>query len=61
MKRFSQNKNKRIRVTPIKVESAYYRNFKNKINEVKLKDIKEDYFIFDEKNYCVIGKWIFVL
>lgn len=42
MKRFSQNKNKRIRVNPIKIESAYYRNFKNKINEVKLKDIKED-------------------
>ena len=23
---------------------------------VSLRDIKEDYFIFDEKNYCVFGK-----
>ena len=23
---------------------------------VSLRDIKEDYFIFDEKNYCVYGK-----
>ena len=34
-----------VEIEPTKVEGM-----------VPLKDIKEDYFIFDEKNYCVIGK-----
>ena len=34
-----------VEIEPTKVEGM-----------VSLRDIKEDYFIFDEKNYCVFGK-----
>ena len=34
-----------VEIEPTKVEGM-----------VALRDIKEDFFIFDEKNYCVVGK-----